>query len=207
MSSAFLILYGSLVAIVYIISIPIRRSTRAKWQAFANQQGLVYQPHDFNNDFVLRGNYQNRTIQVFCSAPRKSRGGSSISVKLNENASSLQFFVSPGASFLPFLTTGTIPSGDAELDKFCECGGEPEVQVRMLLASSKIRSYLKYAYFTPIFVNLTIRSGFLNVGVPIYPQKPAQLVEYLTHVLQFATVVEQELTAIPDPSISTNLTE
>lgn len=205
MSGPFLlILYGVILAIVYIISIPIRHSVRAKWQAFANQQGLVYQPHDSNNDLALRGNYKNRSIQVFCHGPRKSRGASSVTVKLNDNVSGLNFFTSSGASLFPFLTTGTIPSGDPELDKLCEFGGEPEAQVRKLLASSKIRSYLKYAYFKPIFVELTIRGGFLNVSVPIYPQKPAQLIEYLTHLLQFATVVEYELTAIPAPSISTN---
>lgn len=208
LNHTFLIPYVAILTIIYIVSIPIRRSTRNKWHAFANQHGLLYEPHNFNNDFALHGIYQNRSTQVLCFAPRRnSRGSSSITVRLNDKASGLYFFVSPGASLLPFVTTGIVLSGDPELDQLCEFGGDPEDQVRELLQSAKLRSFLKYAYFIPIFGKLTLEGRLLKIGIPIYPQKPAQLVEYLTRALQFATVVEQELASTPDSSISTNFGE
>ena len=174
----------------------------------ALQQELFYEPHNFNSDFSLRGTYQGRTLEVFSRFPRRRKQARTVvRVRLSDSVSGLYFFISLGISLIPNIAQDKIRSGDPELDKCFEFGGQPQPQVDKLLHSPIFRALLKPIDLSSNFDRLSIADNLLEISGPFYLQEPAQLREYLAYTLQFVTVVEHELTAISDPSISTNLHE
>lgn len=202
---SFLILLVIIIIIVYVSSRPIRRSIRDKWQSFATNHGFIYTPHDLNNDFALHGNYQSRDVWIFSRFPRRNKQNrTEVRLTLNEAASNFRFFVSPGMSLLPNITQDKILSGDSELDKRFEFGGQPQMRVERLLQSSIFRSLFKPVDAVPRFDRLTITDNFLEVSGPFYLKEPIQLTNYLVQFFKFAAVLEQELATMPDSSISTN---